>query len=400
MTRRRCCCPCWTSEDDFDRAELGDNWTPDDDDDVDIYLNTLRITSGKAIYEVEPVDPYGGILVRVDLVDMQDGDIFRVLVDYEDPEHGSESYYYAQITVSTVGNVPCVLELYRHEDNRDTLLATSEPQYGELCEDLFYEQPNVTAGDTRQFNVYWAPVPDPDTQQAGGLLKAWLGYTDDGTWPVWTCGTVGGTYGYGDRAGGKVGLAHGGGPRAVRFDELSLIDHCEHNRECPCVYCTCDGICLSTLYLTITYGAATCPLQFPSGTTIGLSRVGNRFVWVSEPYVCEQEPGPGPPTQYMMFLFECVEQGVGTCTCVRPTPEGSGAYVLRIMFMDPWDYDTYPCGGVPFYHPSEPALQSVDCNPLSLVFTWTSTDNAFLACCEDPEEPWPEPFEWIFTVTM
>jgi hypothetical protein len=387
---------CSNYTDDFDRdnsTDLGPDW--EEDGDAEISGNTLKITSGKVIFQRKIWDPWGGAIIRPIMKNIQDGDIYRIIINFEGTLGGAdESYYYADLTASTVGNVPCKIELYRHENGSDELLATTEPS-GD-CQEFFYEQPNLVQGSDRQFNLYWGTKYNPALEQAGGMLKAWIGYQDQGQWPAWACAEA-----TGER--GKVGLGHGGGPRPIYFDDFLVEDHCLHDSDCPCMSCTCDGVCLDTLYLTIEFNEEpTCSLSISDGTTLELQRFGNRHVWFTEAIHCEDPCPVGDPGEiYLVFMFRCTEEGVGSCGC---SDGGHGGFELLPMWLSANEYAQSPCGN-PSQNPgNEASLQTEQCSPFSLMFTWTTNLTFWLGCCTDLDcdDPgsFPNPWEWKLTVTQ
>ena len=224
MGRRRCCCfhpGCDIFDDDFDRpnsTSLGSNWL-EDLGDPEIFGNTLRMPpDSRAICTVpHPLWDATGH-VKVDMIDIQEGDIFRLIIDFIDDEDDPlyRNYLFAEYEAGAGG---------------EGLLKVGSAVAGVAS----YAHVLPGDHDPSDYLLICRGVSGIYAQTSHAAL-------------AWYCP---GEY---DKKPYKVGLENPGSENTIRFDNLDCWDHEHTDPACGGCECDCDGHCVGKA-LTATFDA-------------------------------------------------------------------------------------------------------------------------------------------------
>lgn len=211
--RRRCCCNCVQYTDDFFRADDPTGWGElwDTTEAVaEVVGYTGKLTEGYAIYKLSLPDPEGSGIVAVELYDPQDGDIYDVYLAWR----STTNYLVARFQADAASGY-WINSLQKHgsgswwADNVEMMAGCGT-----------YQEPFMSS---RTFIVSY----DRGVLRIGGNTPEFPHYEH------WLCCDV--SYGLPN----KIGLAHGGGPRPIYFDNFFASDHYVHNVTCPYYGCVC-----------------------------------------------------------------------------------------------------------------------------------------------------------------
>jgi len=265
MSRRKCCCPCWSWADDF----LPEQFAPDWNAVVGTWsfaANKIHVdNTANAVLIMENQPPRTPQHHRVNIVAFEPaaGDKPRIILNYQD----SNNYFFAEYAVG--GD----LYLYRRAGGTNTLLASCTPI------DTFLG--TFTAGMTDQYFYASFSGAFAMLEEQGEYLYA----CDPARFPNTSLA------GYGN-----------GGGAALDFDKDFLIDEVwPTKRNCPQTICTCDGYCIpKTLLLTSTV-VGDCPRA--GGLSVTLTRDDCKLTWKGSAVWCYPND---PPEE---FEFTCASGG-------------------------------------------------------------------------------------------
>jgi hypothetical protein len=210
MGRRRCCCPCKYGEDQFTRADddlLGDLWPIGwQTGDWDLFGNTaLQLEeAGRAIFVTKHPVPDGSMVVYLDTVDEQDGDIYEVIVSWKD----YNNFHFVQFEVGEEGVPPMrigEIRLYSVTGGTQTLLGLQA--IGELI------------GTDRTITAIIG--------QAGFCAFV----SGNGAMTTWELATpIGGGHWAGMGVAGRADM---------QVDNFEVSEHLDTKSGCPYCYCRC-----------------------------------------------------------------------------------------------------------------------------------------------------------------
>jgi hypothetical protein len=375
----RCCCPCQVVADNFNRddnaLDLGPNWEILDEG-WSIAGNTARATQDLALHRSPLPDRLGSMVVRVDLVEPDYGDIFDVVLS----AHDRDNFLFARFQAPADEFAP---EYWRQ--GVGTRVAG--------VENIYWDDVEITAGcGTFQEAYLWKATRnvlvhfDRDVLEIGGSS---VGF---GHYGLWQCASR-----PGDPAQ-RAGLRHGGGPRAIRFDNFVASEHKRTNRTCPDYGCRClwDRCMPDEFNLALTRIQGDVCDEIPAYLDIPLTRLRRgQSVWRSERVIeclgSVQEPS------WRQFFLECLghnrQGGILFRLWSAKSIYGSTPSIC--------DLDTAALHGVGMIEWESVAQQ---CDPFLLIFreeAEVERSATFAECCWDPyEEPGYPGDPWIFEAVV
>lgn len=216
MKRHECCCgECVEYEDGFYREDTpaGTGWGSGWDHSNgtgNIESDRGKLTAGYMIFNQSLPDSQGSGLLNINFYDSQDGDIYDVYMAWNNPSEYLVARFrvndpWWEISIRKAGG--------NWVDDHTELI----PGCGT------HQQPFLAGG--------WAATSyDRTIFRVGGTTPEAFAHYE-----LWNClGLVGPTV-------NKVGVGHGGGPRALYFDNLWISDHYAHDRTCPFYGCVCQA---------------------------------------------------------------------------------------------------------------------------------------------------------------
>lgn len=169
-----------------------------------------KLTAGYAIHQSALPDALGSGLLTVDVVAPQQGDAYDLYLAWADPA----AYLVARVEVDG---------LYWKQSIRAAGGAWFSDDVEVIAGCGTKREPFLGA---RSFTLHY----DRETLAIGGTVA------DSAAYVLWQCQSVSWT------PPNKVGLGHGGGPRAIYFDNVVASDHYVHNPTCPWYGCRCGVI--------------------------------------------------------------------------------------------------------------------------------------------------------------
>ena len=328
MGDRRCCCGsagCLIFQDDFNRpnsTNLGSKWR-EDLGNSEIWANSLRMPPSSRVICTIPHRRWDATCVaRVNMEDMTEGDIFRLIIDHDDETgnylFGEYEVGAAENGILKVGSAIAGIAQYHHS------LASI---HGDLPGENFLE---VCRSRTGLFAT-----------MASGII-------------VWHC------IGEYPLKPFKAGVDNPGAS-TISFDNFQFLEHFTTNPVCPSCYCECwDGLqfhCLpKTLLLTITAsGLCACmdgwqlPLEQPE-----FFEEDSIFYWEGYGEIPDWDCTGGPGLVDCYFRLEC---DTSACAGAGRIPGWRLVHCLR---------DHVPCGvngGAPhLWTPAPPRAEgAIDC---------------------------------------
>ena len=200
MSRRLCCCECFTASDDFDRGDstnLGPNWVESGNWWISGNQLTELSGSGKAIFQPGKTQY---MIVSVWVHGPAEGDVYDLYVQYLD----DENYHRVKYSLDA-GNV-LTFGLYEMIDGAEVLL--------------------------QECTGTWDASDPIDLTACIGkhAFLGWSGYSS----------ALAITTDFTQIAGIKSGVGHSSG-REVTFDDYYYTEHYDSNVKCPdCGFCSCD----------------------------------------------------------------------------------------------------------------------------------------------------------------
>ena len=332
----RSCCECDYFADDFQRTELGPNWTKLSlTDGSVIYANTLRMPAGgeKTLLEVGPPPAW---LLGLDLLNCRTGAKYRVICNYN--EATPDVYDFAEVEID--GQHLAIVRLCHFNAGSISILAQGgDNNLGGV------NGAAVLDGGTLHITVCWSNV------------WAVSGVTDA---PVWTCRSQSG-----DSSSDRIVLWNGG-TTDLRWDNLTVTKHKSVRANCPDCICSCGGHCISHELIATFVG---CPQL--DGQSFPL-HIQSFSTW--RPNAGEYPKGMiynGYELPLEFFDFMC---------------EGSWEVPDFAFAIDD------PVGGCEGLSTATVTLVDYNCHPFSVTFeiTYTASVN-FCRVCEPHSGPWYPP---------
>jgi len=215
MGRRRCCCECWTAGDDFTGSNAaGAGWGSKWDASnalCNLDTNRGKLESGYVLFNERLPDSRGACIIQLDLVDCQDNDIWEIRFGW----NNASNYLAVQIEVDGTDLIQ------RIKSTADAGWYSDDVEQTAGCGTDQRSAPS--AGGTQNIIVTY----NRSMVQISGTIVLSGGIVH------WLCRDVPAT------PANRIALAHGGGPRAIYFDNLDLSDHYANNRICPYYGCPC-----------------------------------------------------------------------------------------------------------------------------------------------------------------
>jgi hypothetical protein len=377
MGRRRCCCECVQFEDNFNRADasdLGPNWEIIDEG-WSILSNTARATQDMAIYKPTLPDEEGSMIVRVELFEPDYGDVFDVILAY----HDETNFLFARFEAPPDEFAPEVW--------RQGLGVRSGSG-----ESIYWDDVEITTGcgtlqeafmlrATRPVLIHF----DRDVFEIGGSSVGFSHYN------LWQCQSPP------PKPANRAGLRHGGGPRAIRFDNFEVSEHNRTNPTCPDYGCRClwDKCLPDEFNLALTLVQGEVCEELPTYLDIPLTRLRrSQSVWRSD-RVIECVGSVGDPSKRQFFL-ECLgHDREGGILFRLWSAQGIYEYTPAIC-----DLDTAALHGVGMI---EWESVSQYCNPFMLLFREEAPveiSATFTECCFDAYGPGPPGDPWIWEAAI
>lgn len=239
MSRRRCCCKCPTVGDTFNRSDstdLGLLWG-EIAGDSDIYSNTLRQTAlGDRAKFLQ--QPYPSWIATVTVVDPADGDIYNVLIDWQEDDADTTHYHYVQVEIDVAQN-KCYLRLKTNDGgSHSTLELVNANGVTTLAET------SIAADWLRPGATAWIHIC---------LSSTTPGYTDSWEWsadftttePVpgnthlWTCVEL-----FHVPSDSRIVLENGAS-QTIQWDDFEIMGHKAYLPSlCPDCICSCELHCI------------------------------------------------------------------------------------------------------------------------------------------------------------
>ena len=249
--RRRCCCGCRIAIDDFNRddaTELGPAW-PEDHQTGDWQILGNRAIeldgAGRARYFMEHPVPDESMVVYLDTVAEQDGDIYEILINYKDADNFHLAQFEVEDRTATLGYMGGFIRLYSVVGGVPALMI--EDDIGEI------------QGTSRTFTAIIGDGTFCAQVSANGALITW---------------ELAALISHGYYAG--MGTA---GRAGIQLDNWEWLEHLATKPGCPFCYCRCENNPLPKK-LTATIVDATGRMAAANGCTIELEWVGNQGVGV------------------------------------------------------------------------------------------------------------------------
>lgn len=221
--RGRCCCGCLIASDDFERGvstDIGGLWTEVEGDWAvgDILGENATLD---AVCKCNAAAPSENHVVYVDTIDEQEGDVFRVIVNYKDEDNYHHADFCCEAYDPEYGLVR-FWELYKRTGGTSTLLKR-ERVYGATLD------PPYRTG--RTLFVCIGGNPDELGVVTDQALSASANYTVLGTTWADTTTITDGLY---------AGLGNGA-ETVIYYDNWYFYKHILDDPSCYTCTCYCDG---------------------------------------------------------------------------------------------------------------------------------------------------------------
>jgi hypothetical protein len=225
--KRRCCCTCEITTDDFDRSDsstIGSQWT-EHAGDWEIDSNKLTATTSPAMIRNHYENPFlkddgsqsNNQVVSAKIMNYVDGTKYRIVAQSDDT---GSSYYFAEWEYVNSSNMYFRLGL--HSGGVDTILGTIGPE---------------------------VPIPVETRCTLSVTDKGQLCQSDSSSRQTICAASLTGRF---------SGLASGSSVGAT-FDDFLFSAHLEDKDSCPACDCSCDGYCVPNT-IAATYEAINdCP---------------------------------------------------------------------------------------------------------------------------------------------
>ena len=231
-----CCCGCPNWSDDFNRADstdLGSNWEEiaGDPDDQDIYSNTLRQLHAGNRAKWDHALPRSWMM-KIRIIDVHYGDIFHVLVDWQEDGGDPSNYHYVELEIGASLNEDNYLRLRRCDGGaHSTLILVDANGHTTNAERVIGQ---AAQGQNHNFSIC---LSSPDDVH-------WIWNVDYPYDPIpdtriWTCEPPYHT------VGTRRIVLENGADQAIRWDDFFLTRHRADLLECPDCVCSCSGFCIS-----------------------------------------------------------------------------------------------------------------------------------------------------------
>lgn len=372
------CCGCPEYEDDFNRADnddLGSKWEEKPGGVWDIYSNQLRNRGSNvddmAIYKVHPPKQW---VARVDMVEVKDGDVYRMVFNAD----LSFNYtHYAEVAFS-------------FQDETAQAVMALKLFGGTTVEYIVFDASDgIVEGNTYTLTVCYT-----GNENGAGLWSATLSSLTALATFIWDEAS----FSEDKYIGLQTGTAN-----ETKWDNFHIIGHYLLDPTCPDCYCSCEGHAIPKVITATIENLENCPRHF-GVTTFYLT------YW--EPW------DPSDPAGVSGCEWRCMPGG--GCPNVKSFPECDNLCEFRVKFLDVIGgvtpglsmfllrstgcesgnpNCTTGCGG----YDHEGVLISYTCSPLVIVFefewdAWERCDEPVYGsplACEDvdpgQEQNFPNP---------